>query len=1180
MAGEVDDIVQNVVLTGNEQVAEAFNKIQEAGSRAFESIEKAGEHLSTFSGLAAVLGGLAASISIVGVGLFAFTKETAESVSAMASLADQAGTTIEEVSGLRAAFAAGGVGAGEMEQAFRHMAITTQQTWAQIKQESREGADKLRGDVLSVSQATISLSEAQTKLANINRDQAVAEKSNAHSVAEARLRLAELYGQDVTQQRQSLTLRQARLALEQARSKQADDAANAENERQKAANAAEQAELSLNAARRKEQDDRKNDVTNIIEATKKLVDGDKEALKNINPSVDNLVKGIVGAAGESAHAIGSLKGDITDLSSPAPSAKQALDTLSKALSGLDDNSLKMATAARFLGRTITQDFLNVLSNPKELKEFQERVEHLGLALNDTDKNVSEKFRKSLFTLQNDIGLVADKIGTAFGPGFTHVLDALDGALTSNKDKIVGFAEEVAGKAVPVIESFIRVLSGAPDAAKDEWLTSYTDKLVEFGQAVGRLGSLFVAAAGAIVQAAGGIASALNGVFGTSLNGFDVILGLWVANIVKNFALVVQAGAIAATGVEIALAPILAVLGLVAAAIYTVQAAWGALSDAFSLQGQSSHLDAMLEGMSERLKGIAQIMTGDLKKGIETITEANKKQVEAEKSLDDVDKQIKENQSKRQRELLKETTETHEVMTEDYKAALDTQDKAHKASVDTTITDLKKLETEAHNSTEKRKSDNVDANKALQTAPEQSKTTQSSQEQPVSTTKKKPNDGSFIDDAGTRVFPGSSGNGDAIANTTFALGAQLAAKKLGVPLSDIVANVDSSSGFGRLAFDSWSKGASGLLQPGLADNRASANSGAQVIRVPPEQLTSAVIPREDPRKSQEDITAKGVERGIEAADQKRHADITNADTFNTARNGFGPTDIPPGGIENLPPTPGTFPAPPEQVPLAPELQPFKELTDIGDKLTGTFDGIGDTLKSAFDNFVSGLQKSPVEGQGLTDTSFENLKQGLDNLTNTLPTTKEQAPQSEAPPVQDLSAADEVSESFDTVSASSSNAASALDAIATAASNATSSFKSGGSGAAATVSAASGGHIRGPGTETSDSILARLSHNEFVQPAIATNYYGVGFMESIRNLRFPKFNTGGLVGLLSPQMPRFAVGGHVSVANKSGHMQHLGTVDLSTNHGSVRVAVDNSGLRQLRRAAVLKNIGSERKSSWVK
>ena len=58
-------------------------------------------------------------------------------------------------------------------------------------------------------------------------------------------------------------------------------------------------------------------------------------------------------------------------------------------------------------------------------------------------------------------------------------------------------------------------------------------------------------------------------------------------------------------------------------------------------------------------------------------------------------------------------------------------------------------------------------------------------------------------------------------------------------------------------------------------------------------------------------------------------------------------------------------------------------------------------------------------------------------------------------------------------------------------------------------ASGGmHIRGPGTETSDSIPAWLSHNEFVQPAAAVRHYGVAFMEAIRNRRFAD---GGHVSL---------------------------------------------------------------------
>jgi len=59
-------------------------------------------------------------------------------------------------------------------------------------------------------------------------------------------------------------------------------------------------------------------------------------------------------------------------------------------------------------------------------------------------------------------------------------------------------------------------------------------------------------------------------------------------------------------------------------------------------------------------------------------------------------------------------------------------------------------------------------------------------------------------------------------------------------------------------------------------------------------------------------------------------------------------------------------------------------------------------------------------------------------------------------------------------------------------------------------AGGGLIQGPGTETSDSILARLSRNEYVIPAYATHHYGSGFFDQLRRLQIPKFANGGLVG----------------------------------------------------------------------
>lgn len=62
-------------------------------------------------------------------------------------------------------------------------------------------------------------------------------------------------------------------------------------------------------------------------------------------------------------------------------------------------------------------------------------------------------------------------------------------------------------------------------------------------------------------------------------------------------------------------------------------------------------------------------------------------------------------------------------------------------------------------------------------------------------------------------------------------------------------------------------------------------------------------------------------------------------------------------------------------------------------------------------------------------------------------------------------------------------------------------------------AKGGHIRGPGTGTSDSIMARLSNGEFVMRAAAVQAYGPALLEKMNGLRLPKFADGGLVGAAS-------------------------------------------------------------------
>lgn len=62
-------------------------------------------------------------------------------------------------------------------------------------------------------------------------------------------------------------------------------------------------------------------------------------------------------------------------------------------------------------------------------------------------------------------------------------------------------------------------------------------------------------------------------------------------------------------------------------------------------------------------------------------------------------------------------------------------------------------------------------------------------------------------------------------------------------------------------------------------------------------------------------------------------------------------------------------------------------------------------------------------------------------------------------------------------------------------------------------ATGGHVRGPGTGTSDSILARLSNGEYVMRAAAVRKWGVNALDRLNGLQLPKFADGGLVSAAS-------------------------------------------------------------------
>lgn len=97
----------------------------------------------------------------------------------------------------------------------------------------------------------------------------------------------------------------------------------------------------------------------------------------------------------------------------------------------------------------------------------------------------------------------------------------------------------------------------------------------------------------------------------------------------------------------------------------------------------------------------------------------------------------------------------------------------------------------------------------------------------------------------------------------------------------------------------------------------------------------------------------------------------------------------------------------------------------------------------------------------------------------------------------------------------------------------------------VAFAKGGHVQGPGTGTSDSILARLSNNEFVMTSRTVDHYGVGFLNALNQRRLPKFANGGHVGGKS--------GNYDGLFNSSNNDQ--------SNEVSITINIDHSGNEEI-------------------
>lgn len=135
-------------------------------------------------------------------------------------------------------------------------------------------------------------------------------------------------------------------------------------------------------------------------------------------------------------------------------------------------------------------------------------------------------------------------------------------------------------------------------------------------------------------------------------------------------------------------------------------------------------------------------------------------------------------------------------------------------------------------------------------------------------------------------------------------------------------------------------------------------------------------------------------------------------------------------------------------------------------------------------------------------------------------------------------------------------------------------------------AGGGRVLGPGTGTSDSILARLSAGEFVINAKAVRHFGLDFVAAINSMRLPLdrlrgFSLGGMAEGLNRSLaiPRFAAGGLAALGPAAPALTHTLNLTIGGETFAGLMAPEDTAMQLLRYTGKRTMRSAGRPPSWA-
>lgn len=501
MADDLDPLVAEILLKGDDEFLSKLKKVGEDGKENFEKLAKAVENgLGPAETLTKALGGIETALALATAATVAFIEQQTELSQKTMLLADAFGVTSGQLQDIEATFAGAGVKVEQFERFANRLTITIAREWPQIAESIKNYATENDAATLRVSNAILRIRDAQNAVA----DNAAARASEiaknyesmrgaALSVTEAENHLREVLGVPVSEeQKLPLKIAEARLAIDKARTAQADLARKAAKDERddaeqaiKDQNRVKDAIIARAEAEQKASKLALTNVASIRDALDGIVKGNKDAAKQIDlteVSVKHLTDAIIAQAKETNKDPDKLGYE---------TLSQLSVTLSKDTDHLISRQQRLAIVNRLAGTSMQALGASAAEILSVLEHDSEAITHLtqataALDTKEARKNL-EDFRGALAKLNLAVSIMSQQFAIAISPAFTAFLDGLRESLQSTDGIIHGFVE-----GLKLVGSVLSFVGGVIKAFATDHGVAFRVILVAIGVAVTAAVSPFLA----------------------------------------------------------------------------------------------------------------------------------------------------------------------------------------------------------------------------------------------------------------------------------------------------------------------------------------------------------------------------------------------------------------------------------------------------------------------------------------------------------------------------------------------------------------------------------------------------------------------------------------------------------------------------------------------------------------